>query len=94
MIFSRILGASSMRILRVASVLVLVALALMCWGVLHPRPLPVIVAMSIGQVIGTAGALLFMFVVLRDLRLRLRKPPASPASPAPADGPAEPTVSP
>jgi hypothetical protein len=61
-------GAGSMAILRVASVALLVSLALMAWGILHPRPLPVIVAMSVGQGIGILGAAMFVYVVVRDLR--------------------------
>ncbi len=82
-----------MGILRVASLLVLVSLALMCWGILDPRPVPVIVAMSLGQVLGTLGALLFMFVVLRDLRRRMRAS-APPSVPPRSDLPAETPVNP
>jgi len=62
----------SMGLLRLASVLVLVSLAFMAWGILHPRPLPVIVAMSVGQGIGILGAALFVVVAVRDLRRVLR----------------------
>ena len=56
------------RILRVAAVLALIALALIVWSVLDPRPAPVIVAMSIGQAIGALSFGLFLLVVLADLR--------------------------
>jgi len=85
---------ASTSLLRLGSYLVLASLALMCWGILHPRPLPVIVAMSVGQGIGILGAAIFSFVVLRDLRqvLRSRRSPPPPPSlrpdPAP-DGPAK-----
>lgn len=61
----------SMALLRVASVATLVSLAFMAWGILNPRPLSVIVAMSVGQGIGIVGAVLFLVVVVRDLRRNL-----------------------
>lgn len=61
----------SMSLLRAASVATLVSLAFMAWGILNPRPLSVIVAMSVGQGIGIVGAVLFLVVVVRDLRRNL-----------------------
>jgi hypothetical protein len=55
-------------LLRIAAVLALVGLALMVWSVLQPTPMPVILAMSVGQGIGTLSFLLFLVVVIRDLR--------------------------
>ena len=56
------------RLLKVASVLTLTSLALIVWAILHPVPLAVMAAMSIGQGIGTLGAVAFGVVVYRDLR--------------------------
>ena len=56
------------RFLRGASVLTLLALALMVWSVLQPTPLPVMLAMSLGQVLGTAAFGMYGYVVLRDVR--------------------------
>jgi hypothetical protein len=53
-------------------VLALAALALMVWSLLDPRPVPVIVAMSVGQVLGTLSFLAFLVVVATDLRRVLR----------------------
>ncbi len=55
-------------ILRAACWCALVALGLMTWSLFDPRPLPVIAAMSVGQVIGTASFVAFLYVVARDLR--------------------------
>lgn len=68
-------------ILRVACVFTLVALGFMAFGILHPRPLAVIAAMSIGQGIGTLGMLMFFGVVAPDIRaaLRRKEPPPPPA---------------
>ncbi len=58
--------------LRASAVLTLVALAMMVWSVLRPTPLPVMLAMSLGQAVGTAAFGIFGWVVLADLR-RIRR---------------------
>jgi hypothetical protein len=62
--------------LAASAVLTLVGLALMVWSLLQPTPLPVMLAMTVGQVIGTVAFAIFVIVVVRDLRRRLRKPEA------------------
>ena len=56
------------RLLRVSAALTLVALALMAWSMLQPTPLPVMLAMSVGQGIGTLAFALYGYVVVADLR--------------------------
>jgi hypothetical protein len=56
------------RLLVAASIVGLIALGLMVWSVLDPRPLPVMVAMSIGQLLGTASLGLYGVAVVLDLR--------------------------
>ena len=56
------------RILTGACLSALAALALMVWSLLEPTPMPVLVAMSAGQVLGTISLLAFFGVVLADLR--------------------------
>jgi hypothetical protein len=53
----------------------LVALALMVWSVVQPTPLPVMLAMSLGQLLGTTAFAMFGLAVLIDLRRarRLRR---------------------
>ena len=58
----------SMTLLMVSGALTLVALGLMAWSMLVPTPLPVMLAMTIGQVVGTTAFALYIFVVLRDIR--------------------------
>ena len=58
----------STKLLAVSGVLTLVALALMAWSMLVPTPLPVMLAMSVGQAIGTTAFALYIFVVIRDIR--------------------------
>ena len=57
-----------MTTLRIAAVLTLVALALMVWSMLQPTPLPVMLAMTVGQVIGTTAFGLYIYIVVRELR--------------------------
>ena len=67
------------RLLACACVLALVALGLMVWSLFDPRPIPVIAAMSIGQVLGTMSLGSFVYVVLSDVRARLRPAPIAKA---------------
>lgn len=50
----------------------LIALGLIAWALLQPKPLPVIVAMSVGQAIGTLSLLLFLGSIALDVRARYR----------------------
>jgi hypothetical protein len=59
-------------LLRVSAVCTIVALAFMVWSMLDPTPWPVLLAMSVGQGLGTLAFALFGYVVLRDL-LRVRR---------------------
>jgi hypothetical protein len=62
--------------LAASAILPLVGLALMVWSLLQRTPLPVMLAMTVGQVIGTVAFAIFVTVIVRDLRQRLRKPEA------------------
>ncbi len=59
---------SSMRILQLSAVITLLALALMVWSMLQPTPLPVMLAMTVGQGLGTVALGGFLYVVIKDLR--------------------------
>jgi hypothetical protein len=58
------------RWLDVACVTALVALALMTWQLFDPTVWPVMLAMSVGQVLGTASFATFGYVVYADYRAR------------------------
>jgi hypothetical protein len=60
----------SRRILRSACLFALAALALMVWSLFDPRPIPVVLAMSLGQLLGTLSLAAFVFVGVVDLRGR------------------------
>jgi peptidoglycan/LPS O-acetylase OafA/YrhL len=59
-----------MKALRAACVLALLALGLMLWSLFDPRPPPVLIALSVGQGIGTLSFFLYLVVVAKDLRRR------------------------
>lgn len=63
------LGKRLLRIstlLKISSVLTLIGLALMVWSLAQPTPMPVILAMSLGQVLGILAFLLFGAAILID----------------------------
>lgn len=63
------------RLLRVSALLTIVGLAFMVWSMLSPTPMPVILAMSVGQAAGTLAFGLYGYVILAELRRgrRLRR---------------------
>ena len=82
------LHLSSMTALRISAVLTLVGLAMMAWSMLEPTPLPVMLAMSVGQGIGCLAFGLYLFVVIRDVRNAWRARRSSvPGSPELRDPP-------
>ena len=60
------------QILRIACFFALASLALMVWSVFDRRPIPVVVAMSVGQALGTLSLGAFLVVVVADLRRRMK----------------------
>jgi hypothetical protein len=58
----------SATLLRASAVLTLLALALMAWALIDPTVLPVMLAMTAGQGLGTSALALYVFVIVRDLR--------------------------
>jgi len=63
---------STESLLRAAAILTLVGLALMVWSMLDPTPLPVMLAMSLGQVLGTVAFAMYGIAIWKDL-LRIRR---------------------
>lgn len=64
----RILNRSVSSLTRLASVIALVGLFVLCLSVLWPKPLPVIFAMSAGHVIGGAAFVCYLLAVALDAR--------------------------
>ena len=59
--------------LLLSAVLTLIALALMVWSMLVPTPLPVMLAMSVGQALGTMAFAIYVVIVVRQLRRERRR---------------------
>lgn len=60
-------------LLRWSAVLTLVALALMVWSMIQPTPLPVMLAMTAGQGLGTLAFVFYVVVVIQDFRRARRE---------------------
>ena len=72
---------------RAACIATLVALALIVWSIVQPTPIPVIVAMSVGQAVGTLSLAFYVAAIFLDLRrARVLSREASPRSLRPAPG--------
>lgn len=61
---------STERLLRFACFFALAALPLMVWSLFDPTVWPVLIALSVGQAVGTLSFLLFLLAVGRDLHVR------------------------
>ena len=68
-------------LLRGAAILTLFALGLMLWSLFDPTPLPVILAMSLGQLLGTFAFTMYGLAVWQDVR-RIRRERNKPPEPA------------
>lgn len=71
------------RILIYACILGLIGLALMSWSLFDQGWIPVMMAMTVGQGIGTLSLALFILVVLIDLRRATFRPSIPPRPPDP-----------
>ena len=60
-------------LLRISAVLTLVALAMMIWSMLAPTPLPVMLAMTVGQGLGTIAFGLYLYVIIHDLKTNYQR---------------------
>src|SRR5262249_23827638 len=59
--------------LRWSALLTLVGLALMVWPMLQPARLPVMLAMTVGQIVGTTAFALYLYIIIRELRRERRR---------------------
>jgi CHASE2 domain-containing sensor protein len=74
---------SRSRMLVYACVLGLIGLALMSWSLFDQGWIPVMMAMSVGQGIGTLSLVLFLLVVYIDLQRATFRPSIPPEPPKP-----------
>lgn len=85
----RLIHRRTRGILVVAAIMTLIGLALMVWSMAQPTPMPVILAMSVGQGLGILAFALFGIVVLVDQLRKQRE--AGAREPAMSNGIPEPT---
>lgn len=84
--FTKFLDTASRSGLMVwACVLGLIGLALMTWSLFDQGWIPVMMAMSVGQGIGTLSFALFLVIVIIDLRQAEFRPSLPVAPPKPED---------
>lgn len=67
-VLKRVWQISPPALIRIAAALTLLALALMVWSMLDPKPLPVMLAMSLGQLLGTIAFAMYGLAIYKDLR--------------------------
>jgi hypothetical protein len=79
----RIAHRSVPQLTRAAAVLALIGLAIMAYSIVSPRPLPVILAMSVGHVIGVLAVLCYLLAIV----LHASPLPPAPGSTAPPKAP-------
>jgi len=78
---ARLQKRSVVSLIRLACYVALVGLAVMALSVIYPAPLPVIFAMSVGQVIGIVAFLCYLLSILMDV---VRGAAHAPDAPGPA----------
>ena len=84
----KILHRAPVTLARIAGVFTLTALAMMAFSILVPKPLPIVLAMSLGQVIGVTGFGFYFLAVVLDIARRPRgpnsvRPPSAPEAKRP-----------
>ncbi len=82
-VLRKLLHRSVTQLVRWACVLALVALTLMTYAVVSGRPLPVILAMSVGHLVGLTSFSCFFVAVLIDATCRDRRTDEVPHVEAP-----------
>jgi len=85
----KVLHWSVRQLTRVAAALALVALAMMAYSILSPRPLPVVLAMSVGHGIGLAAVACYVLAILLTMRRNAAGVPAQSSLPPPPEEPME-----
>lgn len=64
-------SAKATRVLRFAAFLAIFSLVLMLWSIFDSRVIPLMIFMTVGQVLGTISLLLYLAVLALDTRRRL-----------------------
>lgn len=82
-LLKRLRHRSVRTLVRLACVLTLCGLAIFCWSILFPGPLPVILAMSAGHAVGVAAFTCYLLAIILDALGR--PPPPESLPPAAVD---------
>lgn len=67
-LLARVKRVQMSTLLRLSAIFTILGLALMVWSLLAPTPLPVMLAMSVGQVFGTMAFGMYLIAIVIDLR--------------------------
>ena len=67
-LIARVKRVQMSTILRISAVFTIIGLAMMVWSLLVPTPLPVMLAMSAGQMFGMIAFGLYLTAIVIDLR--------------------------
>ncbi|MFO0725375.1 MAG: hypothetical protein U1E65_16445 [Myxococcota bacterium] len=65
-----------LRLLRLSCLLTLLGLLMCLWSLLSPKPIPVIMALSVAQGVGSLAFVIYLAVLYFDLRLARTLPRA------------------
>jgi hypothetical protein len=81
-LFRRLMHRSVQDLTRLAAALALLGMAIMAYSILSPRPLPVILAMSVGQLIGVVAVLCYLLAMVLASRASTSAPISETSAPA------------
>jgi hypothetical protein len=70
-LIGRLIGQPVTRLVQLACGLALLGLAIMSFSIISGRPLPVVLAMSLGHVVGVTSLACFFLAVLLDATRRM-----------------------
>jgi hypothetical protein len=79
-VLQRWLAGSVLKLTRLACVFAILGLGLMCYSIVDPRAIPVIVAMSVGHAFGIAAFACYLLAVILDVRRGAQTNSMLPAS--------------
>lgn len=71
-LLARVKRVKMTTLVRISAALTILGLAFMVWSLLVPTPMPVMLAMSVGQAFGTTAFMLYLTAIVIDLR-RVRR---------------------
>lgn len=67
-LLARVKRVKMTTLVRISAALTILGLAFMVWSLLVPTPMPVMLAMSVGQALGTSAFFLYLIAIFIDQR--------------------------